>query len=244
MNNGNSPNKNRVEFGDFQTPRPLADKICRHLAKMGIQPDILIEPTCGLGSFLLAGAKEFVHSKRAFGFDINNSYIEKLACELRTNENCSHIHVARADFFQKDWHGFIGKLTGRLLVLGNLPWVTNATLGTIGGTNAPQKSNFMGMKGFDAISGKSNFDISEWMFLEIMRWLTLRGGAAALLVKTSTARKVLAHAQREQIPVAHAQIVKIDAKKHFSANVDACLLVTEIKPEETISYDYTVFASL
>jgi len=81
------------------------------------------------------------------------------------------------------------------------------------GKNIPEKSNFLGMNGFDAISGKSNFDISEWMFLEILRWLSFRGGDIALLVKTSVARKIMAHAEREKIPAANSQIIRIDAKK-------------------------------
>jgi len=66
-------NKNKIEFGDFQTPRLLADKVCQYLKKMGVQPDILIEPTCGIGAFLQAGVENFKSLKQVFGFDINKS---------------------------------------------------------------------------------------------------------------------------------------------------------------------------
>jgi len=235
--------KNRIEFGDFQTPRLLADKVCQHLNKMGVQPDILIEPTCGIGVFLQAGAENFKSLKQIFGFDINKSYIELLAKELSGISNFPDAYIEHVDFFKKDWNRFISGLNGRPLVIGNLPWVTNAGLGVIGGKNTPKKSNFLGMNGFDAISGKSNFDISEWMFLDILRWLSLCGGDIALLVKTSVARKILAHAEREKISAANSQMIRIDAKKYFSAAVDACLMVMQIEPTAVASYDCTVFSS-
>jgi len=166
-----------------------------------------------------------------------------LTRELKGALDFHETYIEHVDFFKKDWNHFVSGLNGRLLVVGNLPWVTNAGLGVIGGKNIPEKSNFLGMNGFDAISGKSNFDISEWMFLGILRWFSVRGGDIALLVKTSVARKILAHAEREKIPVVNSQIIKIDAKKHFSAAVDACLMVVQIDPAGIASYDCTVFSS-
>jgi len=238
----NNKNKIKIEFGDFQTPRPLAYKICQYLNKIGIRPDVLIEPTCGLGAFLRAGAETFPSVKKAFGFDINKLYVETLTEELKGISNFPDTHIEHVDFFKNDWNGFMSGLNGRRLVIGNFPWVTNAGLGAIGGNNIPEKSNFLGMNGFDAISGKSNFDISEWMFICVLRWLSTCGGDIALLVKTSVARKVLAHAEREKIAVVNSQIVKIDAKKHFSAAVDACLMVVQIEPNGIKSYDCVVFS--
>ena len=41
--------EDRVSYGDWQTPIALAEKVCDiHLSKYG-SPDIVIEPTCGLG---------------------------------------------------------------------------------------------------------------------------------------------------------------------------------------------------
>jgi len=192
--------------------------------------------------FLRAGLENFKNLQQVFGFDINQSYVASLTNELQNVSHFPDTRIECVDFFKKDWNKFIDCLDGRLLVVGNLPWVTNTGLAIVCGKNVPKKSNFMGMKGFDAISGKSNFDISEWMFLGILRWLSLRGGTIALLVKTSVARKVLAHAEREKIAVADAKIIKIDAKKHFSAAVDACLMVVQIDPSRVASYDCTVFS--
>ena len=41
------------EFGDYQTPRFFAAKVCNFLKEyIGIHPSVVIEPTCGKGNFL------------------------------------------------------------------------------------------------------------------------------------------------------------------------------------------------
>jgi len=51
--------KTRIEFGDFQTPAPLARSVCRILSSQGISPASIVEPTCGRGSFLFAALNQF-----------------------------------------------------------------------------------------------------------------------------------------------------------------------------------------
>lgn len=234
--------KQRIEFGDFQTPDSLALDVCQRLTRLGIRPSSVIEPTCGVGAFLVAASQVFSAKTQLFGFEINKSYIATLNDRLGGVAN--RAHTEQADFFATDWQARLEKIPGDVLVLGNFPWVTNATQGTIGGENLPEKTNFLGFNGFDAISGKANFDISEWMLIEVIRWFSSRNGALAMLVKTATARKVLAHAERQQSPVCDASIFNIDAKKHFQAAVDACLLVMKFSQTEANSYDYTVYDSL
>ena len=236
--------KKRIEFGDFQTPDALAFQVCDYLHALGLRPDVIIEPTCGVGAFVLAAAHAFSTVREVVGYEVNKEYLETLRGRLNATPCGTHFRLEHADFFAMDWQKQIKTLSGRLLVVGNFPWVTNATQGTIGGTNLPEKSNFLGFKGFDAISGKANFDISEWMLLNMMRLLSPRGGDVAMLIKTAVARKVLAHAERQQMPVVDARLVEIDAKKHFGASVDACLLVIRLDPKLQRSYDYTVFGSL
>jgi hypothetical protein len=236
--------KRRIEFGDFQTPDALAVQLCEYLYRLGLRPDSIIEPTCGVGAFVLAAAHVFTEAREVFGFEVNESYLETLRARLADDPAAARVELERADFFATDWKARTNAMHGRLLVVGNFPWVTNATQGTIGGTNLPEKSNFLGFNGFDAISGKANFDISEWMLLDVLRWLSVRGGDVAMLVKTAVARKVLAHAERQGHSVRDSIIIEIDAKKHFGASVDACLLVIQLDPAASASYDYTVFKSL
>lgn len=236
--------KRRIEFGDFQTPAALATQVCNYLRALGLRPDAIVEPTCGVGAFVLAAAHTFGEAREVWGYEVNASYLDTLRDRLGATPLSSRVRLAQADFFTTDWRAQTQGLPGRLLILGNFPWVTNSTQGTIGGKNLPEKSNFLGRDGFDAISGKANFDISEWMLLDVLRWLAPRGGDIAMLVKTTVARKVLAHAERQRLPVTQGQVVAIDAKEHFGAAVDACLLVIRLDPNAPPSYDYTVFGSL
>lgn len=231
----------RIEFGDFQTPDVLAVQICEHLYALGIRPDVILEPTCGVGAFVLAAAHVFGDACQVWGWDVNESYLAILRNRIKANPAARRIRLEPADFFASDWEKRIQEIPGRLLIVGNFPWVTNARQGVIGGKNLPKKSNFQGWNGFDAISGKSNFDISEWMLLDVLRWLSPRGGDIAMLVKTAVARKIVAHAERQRRPVAQAQLIEIDAKTHFGAAVDACLLVIRLDSQAPSSYDYTVF---
>jgi hypothetical protein len=113
---------------------------------------------------------------------------------------------------------------GSVLLLGNLPWVTNATVAGINGTNLPKKENFQGFRGIEARTGKSNFDISEWMLIQLLIALRGRHGNIAMLCKTATARKLLRFGWKNDLRLTEASLFRIDAKKHFAAAVDACLL--------------------
>ena len=50
----NDERKRRAEFGDWQTPDELAAAACVKLILLGIVPNVVIEPTCGVGAFVLA----------------------------------------------------------------------------------------------------------------------------------------------------------------------------------------------
>lgn len=237
--------RERIEFGDYQTPPDLAIAVCKRLVALGIRPDIVVEPTCGMGSFVIAAAEAFPDAQHILGLERNADYLDSLRRHLIGVPNSARVELELADFFSTDWSSKLRSLRGSLLVLGNFPWVTNAAQAVIGGKNLPMKSNFQNHRGFDAISGKANFDISESMLLDTLRWFKSRSGALAMLAKTAVARKVLAHAERKSMEVRDAAVVRIDAKRHFGAAVDACLLVIRISegPAGT-GHDYTVFESL
>jgi hypothetical protein len=237
--------KQRIEFGDFQTPEILAFEICQRLAELGIRPDVVIEPTCGVGAFVDAAVKSFPEAQEILGFDINNNYLNILQEKLKDIRDLNRVHLKQSDFFTTDWTDILVKITGSVLVIGNFPWVTNAAQGIIGGKNLPDKSNFQRHNGLDAITGKANFDISEWMLLEVLRWFEGRAGDIAMLVKSSVARKILAHAERQNAMVSNAFMIGIDAKKEFNAAVEACLLVLRLSDNAKHSnHDYTMFENL
>lgn len=214
-----------AEFGDFQTPEKLARAVCKLLAGRAIQPASVIEPTCGLGNLLFAAVRHFPNIQRAVGFDINPTHVDWAKRRAEQNQVDAKIHIGQGDFFQLDWPALIEALPEPILVIGNPPWVTNAHLGALGSTNLPQKSNFQGHTGFDAMTGKSNFDISEWMLMRMLECLKGKNATMAMLCKTAVARKILQHAWKNDWNISDAAIFNIDAAKHFAAAVEASLLV-------------------
>lgn len=237
----NEAKRQQIEFGDFQTPADLAEAVCRRLKIAGVRPDTIVEPTCGAGAFLVAAGKVFP-SARSFGLEVNGEYAGA-ASENLAKEGIWNAEVLQADFFTKDWKRYLEGMPGRILVLGNPPWVTNAQIGAIGGTNLPVKTNFQRHAGFDAITGKSNFDISEWMLIHLTEALQGRNAYLAMLCKTAVARKLLMHIHKNNLLLKRSHMAVIDAKEYFQASVDACLLFCEFD-ESSRNYDYEVFSSL
>lgn len=214
----------RTEFGDWQTPADLARQICTLAAKR-IKPNLVFEPNCGEGVFLRESMALFPKAKRFLGLDINAEYVRK-AQFIRSEA----LEVVQGDFFSYDWTRHLDESSGAILVIGNPPWVTNAELMRIGGTNVPRKANINGLNGMDAITGKSNFDISEWMLIKETEALQGKDALLLMLCKTSTARKVIRYAWKNSLRFTDAEIRVINAQRHFGVAANACLMVIRFCP--------------
>ena len=222
--------KKTAEFGDFQTPDGLAWEVCQLLAASGIKPAALLEPTCGLGAFLFSALDTFESATKAMGVEINADYIKEAKATLGQRRDAERVEVAHKDFFVTDWAKVVAALPEPLLIIGNLPWVTNADLGALGSRNLPTKSNFQKRNGFDAVTGKANFDISEWMLIRLLEAMNGRRGTLAILCKASVARKALYHGWKSSLSLERSAIYRINAALHFNAAVEAVLLVTHFEP--------------
>ncbi|MHA2226124.1 MAG: N-6 DNA methylase [Candidatus Hodarchaeales archaeon] len=217
------------EFGDFQTPKILAQQITTHLKDLGISPQSIIEPTCGFGSFVNASIRTFPNAK-IFAIDINPKYVNYLQDELDHLDALKKVEIQQADFFNINWQEKVEKLKKPILILGNPPWVTSSEMGLLQGNNIPQKSNIHEYQGLDAITGKSNFDISEWMIIELLKSMNGHLGTLAMLCKASVARKVLKYIQKTKLFIHSSELRLIDAKEHFNSSVDAGLFTCFFKP--------------
>ena len=213
----------KVEFGDFQTPIALAHEVCELIRRLGENPDAVLEPTAGRGAFLAAAAEKFPDATLR-GWEINSDYVTDAAMALRAANVSARSSMTCQDFLTCDWEAVLAAQDGRVLILGNPPWVTNSGVAVIHGTNLPAKENFMGLRGIAARTGKSNFDISEWMLIRLLRALRGRHATLAMLCKTATARKFLRYAWQNDGRITAASRYRIDAAEHFDASVDACLL--------------------
>jgi len=199
--------------------------VCRLVARRRIRPRSVIEPTCGVGNFLRAVEHTFSDAREILGFEINSRHATTAAGRT------ARARIRQADFFRTDWAAMLDELPEPVLVVGNPPWVTNAELGALGGENLPTKDNPHRLTGLDALTGKSNFDISEWMLIRLLESIAGRDAALAMLVKTAVARKALAHAWRNAIRLGSAELHAIEARRWFNAAVDACLLL--VRPSRT-----------
>ncbi len=213
------------------------------LARRGLAPSSVLEPTCGEGNFLEAALQVFPEIQKSAGMDINPEHIDRARAAAQAVAGNRAVEIRLGNFFDADWSQVIDSLPEPLLVIGNPPWVTNAALGVLGTSNAPEKANFQNHRGIDAITGKSNFDISEWMILKALDWVANKRAAIAMLCKTSVARKVLHYAWKTGKRIAQGEIYRIDAASHFGVAVDACLLVIN-SSSTTESVDCRVYNSL
>lgn len=221
------PEDNRAAFGDFQTPLALARDVCALLRTAGQDPVSIIEPTCGQGHFVAAALDAFPHVRDLLCGDINEVYLREVERSVLPGRRLVRSRVLHGRFFELDWRQLLSTMEAPILIVGNPPWVTNAGLGVVGSDNRPDRSNAQGLAGIDAITGKSNFDISEWMLRRMLDWLNDRPATIAILCKTAVARKALIYAWTAGVPVTRASLHRIDAKASFGAAVDACLLVIE-----------------
>jgi len=221
----------------------LAKIVCQKLEGLGVSPDVIIEPTCGIGAFVEAAACQFPQAKKIIGIEVNQTYLEEVQAKKSDFPAGERVTLKQGNFFDFDWKSLLKENDGSVLVIGNFPWVTNSQQGLIGGTNLPDKANFQNRNGFDAMTGKSNFDISEWMLIQVGDWLQNRKGYLAMLCKTAVARKFLNHLYANRKGLFRSAIYGIDAKRYFGASVEACLLFCEFDGTSH-NYDYDVYENL
>lgn len=234
---------NKRQFGDFQTPDNLAQEVIKILKlNQQIIPQLIIEPSCGTGAFIRAALKAFQTSK-ILGFDINEQYVQQARKSIFNFSNSDNAIIQQADFFKTDWNTLLSQPQKHILIVGNPPWVTSSELSVINSPNLPLKSNFKGRKGIDAITGSSNFDISEWMLLAYIEWLSIRKGTIAILCKYSVARKVMRQLHKKYQAQFTGSIYLINAKSYFNASIEACLFILT-NDHNLNRIDYAVYENL
>jgi hypothetical protein len=165
-----------------------------------------------------------------FGIDISESYLNEAKEKLKG----TRANFINEDFFQFNFNQISMAINGKdsLLIVGNPPWVNNSTLSVFGSDNQPVKSNFKGLKGIEAITGSSNFDICEYMLLKLIQTYRNTNTTIAMLCKTIVARNVFKELKRENNNFSDIRILKFDTKKVFNVSVDGCLLVLALSEQK------------
>lgn len=233
----------KKEFGDFQTPPALVDAILEYLNTRGRVWSRVIEPTCGRGNFIASLLKQTRPPLEIQAIEIQDAHFD-IAQKIARQASSTHVIINHASLFDLDLHSDLQwSEEGPLLVVGNPPWVTNAELGTLKSSNLPHKKNIKGLRGIEARTGESNFDIAEYIWIKLIKELASEQPTIALLCKTSVARNVLKFAFDAHFPIAQASIHMIDAKKWFGAAVEACLFCLEVGRREQ-RYEAKVYQNL
>ncbi len=217
------------EYGDYQTPIDFAEKVCVYLKDYRrIKPTAIVEPTCGVGGFLKSSLS--FDADEYYGFEINPEY-----CDIcRDSINSDKVKIINSDFFAFSSKSLIQNKS-QILVIGNPPWVTNSTLSALGSDNLPLKANFKGLKGIDAITGASNFDICEYIILQLINEYRDTNTVIAMLCKTSVARNVFKELKRNYINFTACDILEFDAAKVFGISASACVLVIQLSEKSASS---------
>ena len=220
----------KKEFGDYQTPNQFAETICSLLYnELKLNPEVVIEPTSGLGNFIKAALNTFSTIKKIVGVEINPEYCDE--CKKRISDD--RLHIVNDNFFTYKIEKYVGET--ETLFLGNPPWATNSELNF----NLPEKENFKRLSGTDAITGASNFDICEYIILKLIEKSVNKNVAIAMLCKTSVARNVLLELDRNDVCVDDLRIYNFDSSKVFGISAPACLLYIKMstsKFEDSIPF--------
>jgi hypothetical protein len=231
---------NRREYGDFQTNKNLALQVAEYAFLKCNDFEFVLEPTCGKGNFILATIKQSNSLKKIVGVEIYQPYVWETKFKILDyyllNKDISkpEIDIIHGNAFEFDYDQ-LAKSTSHLktLVIGNPPWVTNSELGSIDSKNLPQKSNFKKHSGFEAITGKGNFDIGEYISLIMLKCFENHNGTLAFLIKNSVVKNLIQDQKRNNFKISQSEKLNIDSKKEFNVSVNACLFLTHLntKPD-------------
>jgi|SRR5690554_188033 len=239
----------RREYGDFQTNYDLALQVAKYAYSKDSNVEFVLEPTCGKGNFLIATLKQFSSLKKIVGVEIYQPYVWETKFKILShfisnpNDKIPEIDIFHAnafDFPYEDLSSSTKEL--KTLVIGNPPWVTNSELGSIDSGNLPKKSNFKKHSGFEAITGKGNFDIGEYISLIMLDCFQNHNGIFAFLIKNSVIKNLIQDQKRNLYKIADIEKLNIDSKKEFNVSVNASLFISKLNcTSEMVCNEYDFY---
>lgn len=228
----------RAEYGDFQTNLDLANNVAKLLLTKKSSPQIIIEPTCGKGNFILASIKNFSAAEIIYGIEIYKPYVWQCKFNIidyylqNPIDKKPSIFIIHSNVFDYDFKQLAEVNSNKeILIIGNPPWVTNSKLGSLNSSNLPQKSNFKNHSGLDAITGKGNFDIAEFIILKLIETFHNTNGNLALLVKNAVSKNIIYEQITNNFRASDFERYYIDCKKEFNVSVDASLFTCKLNVE-------------
>ncbi|MCG3253426.1 MAG: methyltransferase [Candidatus Heimdallarchaeota archaeon] len=238
-------NSKTKEWGDVQTPNFLVEKIYQILIDANLNPEIIIEPTFGTGNFILSAPKFFKNIKLIYGVEIQKPHlwssafkiIRNMLSQEIPNENRYKIKLIHDDVFKHEFNLEISnEKESTILVVGNPPWVTISELSSLNSNNLPPKSNIKGFKGIDALTGKSNFDITETIIVKMMRIFSKFQGKIAFLCKNTVVRNILKETINSNLSISNIRALSFNTKEYFGKACNASLLVADLTSNKSDTF--------
>ncbi len=227
--------ESNVEYGDYQTNQNLATQITNKLKNKGLSPKVVVEPTCGKGHFILAVLNTFDDVEKIYGIEIQKKYFWQAKFNVldfyinNPDKKKTEIHIINSNIFDYNYQPIKNSIEGKeLLIIGNPPWVTNSELSAMDSKNLPQKSNFKQHNGLDAMTGKGNFDIAEYITIDLLKNFGHYKGNMAFLVKNTVIKNIVYGIPKLQLPISNLQKQNIDSKKEFDVSVEAALFLCQL----------------
>ena len=228
----------RRAYGDFQTNQQLAQEVAKYVYSKTRDFEFVLEPTCGEGNFMLAGISQFKKLKKIVGVEIYKPYVWRTKFRILTyylsnpNDQKPEIDIIHGNAFEFDYLALAHSTKNlKTLVIGNPPWVTNSELGSIDSKNLPNKSNFKKHSGLDAITGKGNFDIGEYISYSMLKSFNGHHGTFAFLIKNAVVKNLVYDQKSNQFRIGNLQKLTIDSKREFNVSVNACLFLAHLNSQ-------------
>ena len=229
-------NTKTIEYGDYQTPSSFATAVCNKLSDFyKISADAVIEPTFGIGNFFDGVFSTFSSAHSFFGIEVNEEYFAFASQRIQKSENQKiDISLFNEDIFAYDFSNIKENISRKesLLIIGNPPWATNSQLSSLRSANLPLKSNFKGLSGLDALTGKGNFDIAEYIILQLLSEFRNYNCTLAMLCKTIVAKNIVRDLDKYDFSVSFMDLFTFDAKEIFGVTCDAGLFVIQLGEAE------------
>jgi len=223
-------------WGDIQTPPALVKAIYHRLKKEGFYPQIIVEPTFGDGNFLLPIFEFYPKAELVYGIEIQpchrwNALLQLSSYLYSKPKPKVAFHLIEDNIFSHSFKKELFSLKGKkILLIGNPPWITTAELSKLEGTMHPVKSNFKKATGITAITGKSNFDVTEAIIHHLLNQFSGFTGKIAFLCKNSVIRNIMKFLPKASYGLSNIQALTIDTKAIFGRAAQASLFLATLSP--------------
>jgi len=235
----------KIEYGDYQTPISFAHSVCVKLKdQYNLSPTVIFEPTFGIGNFIESALIEFENVQTAYGVEVGSDYYTLTKERLLDKGFSDILALYNDDIFSFDFSNIKESVSkdDKILIIGNPPWATNSQLSSMNSYNLPLKDNFKGYSGLDAITGKGNFDIAEYILLQLLSEFSGYNCTLAMLCKTIVAKNIIRDIDRYSFGIDTADIHIFNTSEVFGVSCDAALFVVKLGKNNNSAvcsvYDY------